>query len=47
MKPRIVTGVRTVIAEIGSPTVKKMGTVMKNIMTQHSRPRGAVSIEES
>lgn len=30
----IVAGVRTTISEIGSPTMKDMGTVMKNVMAR-------------
>jgi len=30
----IVSGVRAVIAEMGSPTMKDMGTVMKNVMAR-------------
>ena len=30
----IVTGVKTVIAEMGTPTMKDMGTVMKNVMAR-------------
>ena len=30
----IVTGVKAVIAEMGSPTMKDMGTVMKNVMAK-------------
>jgi hypothetical protein len=30
----IVDGVKTVIAEMGSPTMKDMGTVMKNVMAR-------------
>ena len=30
----IVAGVKAVIAEMGSPTMKDMGTVMKNIMAR-------------
>ena len=30
----IVAGVRAVIAEMGSPTIKDMGTVMKNVMAR-------------
>ena len=32
----IVAGVKAVIAEMGSPTVKDMGTVMKNVMARFS-----------
>jgi uncharacterized protein YqeY len=32
----IVAGVRAVIAEMGSPTMKDMGTVMKNVMARFS-----------
>ncbi len=32
----IVTGVKAVIAEMGSPTMKDMGTVMKNAMAKFS-----------
>jgi hypothetical protein len=32
----IVAGVKTVIAEMGSPTIKDMGTVMKNVMARFS-----------
>lgn len=31
---QIVAGVKAVIAEMGSPTMKDMGTVMKNVMTR-------------
>ncbi len=31
---QIVAGVRAVIAEMGSPTMKDMGTVMKNVMAR-------------
>ena len=31
---QIVAGVRAVIAEMGSPTMKEMGTVMKNVMAR-------------
>jgi uncharacterized protein len=30
----IVAGVKAVIAEMGSPTIKEMGTVMKNVMAK-------------
>jgi uncharacterized protein YqeY len=30
----IVSGVKAVIAEMGSPTLKDMGTVMKNVMAR-------------
>ena len=30
----IVAGVKAVIAEMGSPTIKEMGTVMKNVMAR-------------
>jgi hypothetical protein len=30
----IVAGVKAVIAEMGSPTMKDMGTVMKNVMAR-------------
>jgi uncharacterized protein YqeY len=30
----IVAGVKAVIAEMGSPTLKDMGTVMKNVMAR-------------
>ena len=33
---QIVAGVKAVIAEMGSPTVKEMGTVMKNVMARFS-----------
>jgi uncharacterized protein len=33
---QIVAGVKTVIAEMGSPTMKDMGTVMKNVMARFS-----------
>src|SRR5579863_6467557 len=32
----IVAGVKAVIAEMGSPTIKDMGTVMKNVMARFS-----------
>ena len=32
----IVSGVKAVIAEMGSPTLKDMGTVMKNVMARFS-----------
>jgi uncharacterized protein len=32
----VVAGVRAVIAEMGSPTMKDMGTVMKNVMARFS-----------
>src|SRR6266704_4228593 len=32
----IVAGVRAVIGEMGSPTMKEMGTVMKNVMARFS-----------
>jgi uncharacterized protein len=32
----VVAGVRAVIAEMGSPTMKNMGTVMKNVMARFS-----------
>jgi uncharacterized protein len=32
----IVAGVKAVIAEMGSPTMKDMGSVMKNVMTRFS-----------
>jgi hypothetical protein len=32
----IVAGVKAVIAEMGSPTMKDMGTVMKNVMARFS-----------
>jgi len=31
---QIVAGVRAVIAEMGSPTIKEMGAVMKNVMAR-------------
>ena len=31
---QIVAGVKAVIAEMGSPTMKDMGTVMKNVMAR-------------
>ena len=31
---QIVAGVREVIAEMGAPTIKEMGTVMKNVMAR-------------
>ena len=31
---QIVAGVRAVIAEMGTPTMKEMGTVMKNVMAR-------------
>ena len=31
---QVVAGVRAVIAEMGSPTMKEMGTVMKNVMAR-------------
>lgn len=33
---QIVAGVKAVIAEMGSPTMKDMGTVMKNVMARFS-----------
>jgi len=30
----IVAGVKTVVAEMGSPSMKDMGTVMKNVMAK-------------
>src|ERR1700746_2935004 len=33
---QIVAGVKAVIAELGSPTMKDMGTVMKNVMARFS-----------
>jgi uncharacterized protein len=33
---QIVEGVKAVIAEMGSPTMKEMGTVMKNVMARFS-----------
>ncbi len=33
---QIVAGVKAVIAEMGSPTIKDMGTVMKNVMARFS-----------
>ncbi len=33
----VVAGVKAVIAEMGSPTMKDMGTVMKNTMARFSR----------
>ncbi|MGH9513369.1 MAG: GatB/YqeY domain-containing protein [Terriglobales bacterium] len=33
---QIVAGVKAVIAEMGSPTLKDMGTVMKNVMARFS-----------
>ncbi len=33
---QIVAGVKAVIAEMGSPTIKEMGTVMKNVMARFS-----------
>ncbi len=30
----IVAGIKAVIAEMGSPTMKEMGTVMKNVMAR-------------
>jgi hypothetical protein len=45
----IVAGVKAVIAEMGSPTMKDMGTVMKNVMakfaTQGMRVDGKVVSE--
>jgi uncharacterized protein len=45
----ILTGVKDVIAEMGSPTMKDMGTVMKNVMakfaTQGMRVDGKVVSE--
>ena len=35
----IITAVRATIAEMGSPTVKDMGAVMKNVMTKFSGAR--------
>jgi uncharacterized protein len=32
----VVAGVKAVIAEMGSPTLKEMGTVMKNVMARFS-----------
>jgi uncharacterized protein len=32
----VVAGVKAVIAEMGSPTMKEMGTVMKNVMARFS-----------
>jgi uncharacterized protein YqeY len=32
----IVAGVKAVIAEMGTPTMKDMGTVMKNVMARFS-----------
>ena len=37
----IAAGVKAVIAEMGSPTMKDMGTVMKNVMAKFVRPRHA------
>ena len=34
---QIVAGVRAVIAEMGAPTMKEMGTVMKNVMARFYR----------
>ena len=31
---QIVAGVRAVMAEMGSPTIKEMGAVMKNVMAR-------------
>ena len=31
---QIVAGVKAVLAEMGSPTMKEMGTVMKNVMAR-------------
>jgi hypothetical protein len=31
---QVVTGVRAVIAEMGAPTMKEMGAVMKNVMAR-------------
>ena len=33
---QIVAGVKAVIAEMGTPTLKDMGTVMKNVMARYS-----------
>jgi uncharacterized protein YqeY len=33
---QVVAGVKAVIAEMGSPTMKEMGTVMKNVMARFS-----------
>ena len=33
---QIVAGVKAVIAEMGAPTMKDMGTVMKNVMARFS-----------
>lgn len=45
----IVAGVKTVIAEMGSPTMKDMGSVMKNVMakfaTQGMRVEGKLVSE--
>jgi uncharacterized protein YqeY len=30
----VIAGVKAVIAEMGSPTIKEMGTVMKNVMAR-------------
>ena len=38
----IVSTVRTVIGEMGSPTIKDMGTVMKNVMAKFSSAGGRV-----
>lgn len=36
---QIVAGVKAVIAEMGSPTMKDMGTVMKNVMARFAAAR--------
>ena len=36
VEAEIVAGVKAVIAEMGSPTMKDMGTVMKNVMARFS-----------
>jgi len=36
VETEVVAGVKAVIAEMGSPTMKEMGTVMKNAMARFS-----------
>ncbi len=35
-EPEVAAGVKAIIAEMGSPTMKDMGTVMKNVMARFS-----------
>ena len=41
----IATGVKAVIAEMGSPTMKDMGTVMKNVMARFAAAGARVDVK--